>query len=39
VLELYNIDGNPRLSLFILGVLAVFYRLVACTVVKVSRIE
>jgi hypothetical protein len=39
VLELYNIDGDPRLSLLILGVLAVFYRLVAYTVIKGSRIE
>jgi hypothetical protein len=39
VLALYNIYGNPRLSLLILGVLVVFYRLVAYTVVKASRVE
>jgi hypothetical protein len=39
VLALYNIDGNPKLSLLILGVLVVFYRLVAYAVVKASRVE
>jgi hypothetical protein len=39
VLRLYNLDKDPRWSLVVLAVLAVFYRIVALTILKASRIE
>lgn len=39
VLQLYNLDVDPTWNLVVLAVLAVFYRLVACFVVKASRME
>jgi ABC-2 type transporter len=39
VLRLYDLDVDPTWNLVVLAVLAVFYRLVAFCVVKVSRME
>jgi hypothetical protein len=39
ILALYNLAEDPRWNLIALAVLAIFYRIVAFAVVKVSRME